>query len=175
MFKKLIVLFSVTLLFNCKTVEIGKEETFIPKIANPEKIEAPKPEDLARVRQALSDNVLSMSDPDYSDFAIFVLDIIRQKKWDSFSEMTNLDFYNSYVIENNGSLIDYSMYMLHTGDEGISTNYSLNEISTAYYTESYIIDDNAYYEGVYIYPSGESEFFKLMIQDSEMGKIITRE
>ena len=174
MLKKISVISLLLLIFSCTTVELKEPlNNTIDSIVTDEIVITPVEEPL--LRQALSDNVLAKADPYFADYAVFILDLIRNKKWDSFSEMTNLTFYNSYVLDNNGSLIDYSMFMLHTGDEGISTSYSLNEIESAFYTDSYVIDDMTCFEGIYLYPTGETEFFKIIIQDSPTGLIITRE
>ncbi len=174
MLKKLLVLFLVLALFNCKTVD--NRESVIKEVNNTKFEEIIiDPVDENKFRQALSDNILLRSDENHADFAALILDLIRNKNWESLSHITNRSLYDSYVVESGGSLVDYSMFMLHTGDEGISTNYSLNEIESAFYTDSYIIDENIYFEGIYLYKTGETEFFKILITETDEGLIITRE
>lgn len=174
-FKKLLIILPIILLYNCNTVEIQEAVTKETVTTTTEEIIIIEPEDKNKLRQALSDNILANTDEYHADFAALILDLIRNKKWESLSEMTDQSLYSSYVVESDGSLIDFSMFMLHTGDKGISTNYSLNEIESAFYTDNYIIDDNIYFEGLYLYSTGETEFFKILIQESEIGLIITRE
>ncbi|QEN03491.1 hypothetical protein EW093_01815 [Thiospirochaeta perfilievii] len=176
MCKKTLILFIILLTFGCTTIKV-EDDTYIVKdnLSNVEKEIIIKPEDINKLRSALSDNILANSDPYYGDFASLILDLIRKKKWEFLSELTNISKYNSYVLESNGSLIDYSMYMLHTGDEGISTNYSIDNIENAFYTNSYIDGESRVFEGIYIYPTGETEFFKIDIIDSKYGLILTRE
>ncbi len=170
--KNIIIIFSILFVSSCITV---KEKEFIPeKIEN---VTANKVElkNIRTIRQALSDGVILNSDPYYSDFAVLILDLINSKNWNEISILTIKELYNDYVIDNNGELIDYCMFMLHTGDEGISTNYTLNQIDNAFYTDSYLIDDKIIYEGIYTYPTGETEFFKILLSESDEGLLITRE
>ena len=175
MLHKISLIFIITLfLLGCATVKV-EDISIITRdkiISNNKEI---PPKDVFKIRTAISDNVLAKSDPYFSDFATLVLDLIRNKKWEFISELTKISHYNDYVIDNNGSFVDYCMFMLHTGDEGISTNQSLNNIINAFYTDSYFLSNKLYYEGIYIFPDNETEFFKIVIEDTNIGLVITRE
>lgn len=174
MMKKILLLLVALLLYNCKTVDFKTR----PGITNPLIIENNIPEDtksLYIIRERLSSGIIAESDPYYGDFASIILNLIEYKKWEELSMMTSMDYYNSYVIESNGELVDYCMFMLHTGDKGISTNYSLNSVKKVYYTSSSKNEHGVIFEGIYVYPSGETEFFKIFILNDISGLIITRE
>lgn len=173
MLKKILILvIALVNFYTCTTVGKNNETSDVNSNKKPPQ---EKSEDINKLRKSLSDNIIALSDPRYMDMAGFVLDLIRNKNWIAFSELTDRELYNSYVVENNGSVIDYSMFILHTGEKGISTNYSLDEIETAFYTDNYIIDNKCYFEGIYLYPSGESEFFKVILEKTDLGLVITME
>lgn len=149
----------------CKTVEnISKSD-----------LEVVDDENLNIIRQKLSEHVLNTSDPYFSDYAYLVLQLIDEKNWGELSLITDKIFYNSYVVESNGTLVDYCMFMLHTADKGLSTNYSLNEVEKAFYTGTIEIENGLIYEGIYLYPTGETEYFKIVIKDDGNGLILSRE
>lgn len=175
-FIQIVTLSYIMLFLSCNTLEKNSSSDY--SIIDKTKIQ--DKEDLNRselkiVYQNLSRSVLEYTDPYYADFASLVLQLISEKNWEEVSIMTPVDMYNSYVVDSPGTLIDYCMFMLHTGDKGISTNYSLNEIDDAYYTSSVKHDEGLILEGIYLYPTGETEYFKILIQNNGDGLIITRE
>lgn len=164
--------------FSCTTVNTENyttPETTKKIVEKSKEIPEIEPEDELKVLEALTNNILASSDPYIADFATIVLDLIRNKRWEFISEITDISFYKEYVIENNGSFVDYAMYMFHTGAVGPTTNRSLNQISNAFFTSSFKENNIFYYEGLYIFPDGEKEYFKLAIVETDIGLIITRE
>lgn len=167
MLKKLIYLLSVVIfIHSCTTT--------------PEEIEEEKPsmnyntETTNSISQS-KESVVEDADPIFGDFASMILDLINSKDWEGVSMYSDQDLKDSYLIDDNIKVEDYCMYLLNTGEQGISTSYSLNEIDGAYYTGTYEVDNQAVFYGNFLYPTGETEYFRLVITSDDAELYITRE
>ena len=177
MMKKILFLLTLLIiLFSCKTTEksITTPSVYPTKGVTTEKIK-PSLTDVLIIKKKLSDNVLSSVDSNQGDFASFILYLIDNKSWNELANFSDTDLFNSYMSNGKTTVIDFCTFVLYTAEKGLSTNYSINDIDRAFYTNSYSIDNTTTFEGEYIYPSGENEFFKIIITEDESGLKIIRE
>ena len=129
--KKIFLLIIISLLLiSCETSKISTYEVEENQSSETDSVQI---ENSPNIEYKLSsDNLLSSIEESYSQFAMFILELINSKDWEELSNYTDIDFYYEYFSEDSVSYMDYCMYMLYTGDEGIATNYSLDQIKEAY-------------------------------------------
>lgn len=126
-------------------------------------------------REVISENVLLEADPYYSDFASHILDLIVNKNWEEIYNYSESNIYKSYIHQYKLTMEDYCMFILNTGTEGSTTNHSLNSIYRAYYTKTYSDNNRTVFQGIYLYKTGETEQFKVILKETETDLVITRE
>lgn len=175
MLKQFFIIFTVVaILFSCTTInktepkeEIKESISFDTQVTNSYSHSTEDTEKKV--------NVIDDADPIFGDFASMILDLINSKDWEGVSMYSDQELKDSYLFDDKIEVEDYCMYLLNTGEQGISTSYSLNEIDEAYYTGTYEVENQAIFYGNFLYPTGETEYFRLVITNDDAELYITKE
>jgi len=183
--KKIILLLITILILCCKTTVVNSPETtdssinVEPKIIEKKVETSPTKKNeenkLSLNLEKNNNSTIKLLDPYLADYSLMIINLLRDKNWESLAKITDKNIYDSYLSDENSEFIDYITFILHTGDVGISSSYSLNSIISAYYTNYYKLDEKNILEGLYLYPNDETEYFKLILVESDNGFLITRE